>query len=101
MTYIDHSATASRARTFLPGLKPEDLPDEEGWAVESVGLPTMALIWMPHGISIQQPTMGGTNHPPSMKHRLSIAFNRASSWTSDILRTAISLPRKTSKARQN
>ena len=40
VTYIDHSATASGLEHFFPGLKPEDLPDEEGWAVESVKLST-------------------------------------------------------------
>ena len=40
MTYIDHSATASGLEHFFPGLKREDLPDEEGWAVESVKLST-------------------------------------------------------------
>ena len=40
MTYIDHSATASGLEHFFPGLQPEDLPDEEGWAIESVKLST-------------------------------------------------------------
>ncbi|HEY6330416.1 MAG TPA: cyclase family protein [Blastocatellia bacterium] len=40
ITYFSHSETASQMASFFPGLKPEDLPDGEGWAVERVTLST-------------------------------------------------------------
>jgi kynurenine formamidase len=38
--YRTHKETAPEVCAFFPGLKPEDLPDGEGWAVESVELTT-------------------------------------------------------------
>jgi kynurenine formamidase len=38
--YIDHNATAEQMATFFPGLKREDLPDGEGWAIERIELIT-------------------------------------------------------------
>tara|TARA_R110002124_G_scaffold270552_1_gene439095 strand:- start:23561 stop:24346 length:786 start_codon:yes stop_codon:yes gene_type:complete len=34
--YFDHSMTAGQIASFFPGLKPEDLPGGEGWAVETL-----------------------------------------------------------------
>jgi len=38
--YIDHKQTAEQVCGFFPGLKPEDLPDGEGWAIEKIELIT-------------------------------------------------------------
>ena len=38
--YIDHSASVSDLAAFFPGLKREDLPDGEAWAIEKVALIT-------------------------------------------------------------
>ena len=40
ITYFKHSETVGQIASFFPGLKPEDLPDREGWAVERVTLST-------------------------------------------------------------
>ncbi|BAQ49737.1 MULTISPECIES: cyclase family protein [Methylobacterium] len=40
VTYMDHAASAPMVAGLFPGLKPEDLPDGQGWAVESVQLTT-------------------------------------------------------------
>lgn len=38
--YIDHATGARHLMAIFPGLKPEDLPDGEGWAVEDLKLNT-------------------------------------------------------------
>jgi kynurenine formamidase len=38
--YVDHTMSLPELTGFFPGLKPEDLPDEEGWAIERVELIT-------------------------------------------------------------
>lgn len=38
--YIDHKMSISQLASFFPGLKPEDLPDEEAWAIEKIELIT-------------------------------------------------------------
>ncbi len=40
VTYIDHKQSVSQIAGFFPGLKKEDLPDGEGWAIEHVSLIT-------------------------------------------------------------
>ena len=40
VNYLGHDATAERMAAFFPGLTREDLPDGEGWAVETVELST-------------------------------------------------------------
>ena len=38
--YIDHEQSLPRILPLFPGLKAEDLPDGQGWAVERVQLST-------------------------------------------------------------
>jgi kynurenine formamidase len=38
--YIDHRQSAADVCRFFPGLKPEQLPDGEGWAIETIQLTT-------------------------------------------------------------
>lgn len=40
VTYMDHKQTVNQIAGFFPGLKKEDLPDGEGWAIEHVSLIT-------------------------------------------------------------
>ena len=35
--YFTHENTVGQIEPFFPGLKKEDLPDGEGWAVEKAG----------------------------------------------------------------
>src|SRR5262249_53518066 len=38
--YIDHRTSVKELASFFPGLKPDDLPDGEAWAIERVQLIT-------------------------------------------------------------
>src|ERR1051326_9570189 len=38
--YFDHKQTAEEVCKFFPGLKVEELPDSEGWAIEWIKLST-------------------------------------------------------------
>ena len=38
--YFNHKNTFEQIQPFFPGLKEQDLPDGEGWAVESIQLST-------------------------------------------------------------
>jgi kynurenine formamidase len=40
ITYVEHRQSVGQLISFFPGLKPEDLPDGAGWAVEQVTLST-------------------------------------------------------------
>ena len=38
--YIDHKRSIPEIQQFFPGLRPEDLPDGEAWAIERIDLIT-------------------------------------------------------------
>ena len=38
--YIDHKQSVPALQAFFPGLRPEDLPDAEAWAIEKIALTT-------------------------------------------------------------
>src|SRR5712664_274302 len=38
--YIDHKRSIPEIQQFFPGLRPEDLPDGEAWAIERINLIT-------------------------------------------------------------
>ena len=40
ITYMDHQDTVDQILSFFPGLKKEDLPGGEGWAVETLNIAT-------------------------------------------------------------
>ena len=40
IAYLDHKASAVQMTQFFPGLKPEQLPGGEGWAVEQLNIST-------------------------------------------------------------
>ncbi len=40
ITYMDHQETAEQIMSFFPGLRKEDLPGGEGWAVERLNIAT-------------------------------------------------------------
>jgi kynurenine formamidase len=40
ITYIDHQMSVPQLTGFFPGVKPEDLPDGEAWAIEKIELIT-------------------------------------------------------------
>lgn len=40
ITYIDHKMSLPQLAGFFPGLKPEDMPDGEAWAIEKIELIT-------------------------------------------------------------
>jgi hypothetical protein len=40
ITYRKHSETVAQMAAYFPGLQPSDMPDNEGWAVETITLST-------------------------------------------------------------
>ena len=68
--YVGHTESIPRLQTFFPGLRPEDLPDAAGWALERVTLTTH------NGTHLDAPY----HFHPTMNHRNG-APERA--WTID------------------
>src|SRR5260221_14467734 len=54
--YFSHQQTAADLIKFFPGLREEDLPDREGWAIEWIRLSTHNTTH-PHPPGLVAPTM--------------------------------------------
>jgi kynurenine formamidase len=77
VTYMTHETTWEQIAMFFPGLKREDLPDGEGWAVEFVELSThngthMDAPWHYHSTT-GAGEHGGARPPPASTKPRSIA----------------------------
>jgi|SRR5450830_115556 len=69
--YIDHDMSVGRIQTFFPDIKPSDLPDGKGWAIERVQLTTH------NGTHLDAPY----HFHPTMNHRRKPGGEPA--WTID------------------
>ncbi len=88
--YVDHKQSLSQILPFFPGLKAEDLPDGQGWAIERVQLTThngthLDAPWHYHATMNEGERASTIDEVP-----LDGVFSAASSSTSAICRTATS-----------
>src|SRR6266446_1407982 len=75
--YFSHQQTAADLIKFFPGLREEDLPDREGWAIEWIRLSTRRGISPP-------PWIAGNVRLRSTRSRSNGAFSLASNSISVI-----------------
>ncbi len=66
VTYRNHAETASGLAHFFPGLQPSDLPDSEGWAVETITLSTHNGTHMDAPWHFHSTTNNGADPAPSI-----------------------------------
>ena len=66
ITYMTHENTWEQIAMFFPGLTKEDLPDGEGWAVESLTLSTHNGTHMDAPWHFHSTTNGGATPAPSI-----------------------------------
>ena len=66
ITYRRHADTVAQMASFFPGLKPEDMPDGEGWAVESITLSTHNGTHMDAPWYFHSTTDNGARRAPSI-----------------------------------
>ncbi len=76
ITYMTHEDTWQQIAMFFPGLEKEDLPDGEGWAVESVTLATHNGTHMDAPWHYHSTTDSGASPAPSIDEApLDLFFN--------------------------
>ena len=66
ISYTDHSETWAQIALFFPGLTKEDLPDGEGWAVETLTLSTHNGTHMDAPWHYHSTTNDGTRPAPTI-----------------------------------
>ena len=66
VTYRNHQQTAGGLAHFFPGLEPHELPDSEGWAVESITLSTHNGTHMDAPWHFHSTTNHGTEPAPTI-----------------------------------
>jgi kynurenine formamidase len=66
VNYSVHNQTAGAIANFFPGLQPEDLPDSEGWAVETITLSTHNGTHMDAPWHFHSTTNNGADPAPSI-----------------------------------
>lgn len=68
ITYRQHADTVGDMARSFPGLTAADMPDGEGWAVETVTISTHnGTTWTPPGTSIRPPTTAPAAPPRSTR----------------------------------
>ena len=74
ISYTDHSESWQQIALFFPGLTKDDLPDGEGWAVETLTLSTHNGTHMDAPWHYHSTTDNGARAAPTIDEPRSIGF---------------------------
>jgi hypothetical protein len=74
--YENHKETAPEMMKFFPGLRAEDLPDGEGWAIEWISLATHSGTISTRRTTIRPPWIAASAPSPSTRCRSNGACSR-------------------------